>query len=306
MRDIRKPYIKLTDLLSREDYALIQKLQEDCVKKDPVALKLELDYKLGVTYGENTQGMKTINEFMYFDDTRLIGYMGICSFGGEATLEVNGIVHPEYRNQGVFKLLYTLLMDEWRRRPSDCLLLLCDRKSASGQSFIKRTGARYKHSEYEMFLKEERKTSPNREDGIILRKATNSDWREIARQNAIYFGDEEPAESSEKAAILPEEEELRGVAIYLAEKNGEIIGKIHLQLISGVGGIYGLGILPEYRGKGYGRALLLMGVEKLKQGGAKEIMLQVAAENANAISLYSSSGFVETSVMDYFEMRKQA
>ncbi len=91
------------------------------------------------------------------------------------------------------------------------------------------------------------------------------------------------------------------MTIYLAESEEEIIGKVHLQVSSGIGGIYGLGVLPEYRGKGYGRAILLKAVEKLKAVKAEQIMLQVAAENENALSLYKSCGFEEMSVMDYFE-----
>ena len=91
------------------------------------------------------------------------------------------------------------------------------------------------------------------------------------------------------------------MTIYLAESEEEIIGKVHLQVSSGIGGIYGLGVLPENRGKGYGRAILLKAVEKLKAVKAEQIMLQVAAENEKALSLYKSCGFEETSVMDYFE-----
>ena len=92
------------------------------------------------------------------------------------------------------------------------------------------------------------------------------------------------------------------MSIYLVEKDDCIIGKVHLQLINGIGGIYGLGVLPENRGKGFGRAILLNAIEKLKDAKAEKIMLQVAAENATALSLYKSCGFKETSVMDYFEL----
>ena len=51
------------------------------------------------------------------------------------------------------------------------------------------------------------------------------------------------------------------------------IGKVHLQLTGGTGGIYGLGVLPASRGKGFGRAILLKAIEKLKSANAKEIML---------------------------------
>lgn len=315
MKRIDKPWIKLREFLDEEDYKDIHQLQERCVQHDKTALKLELDYKLGVSQG-NGSGVKSINEFMYFDGQQLIGYMGICNFGGP--WEVNGMVDPDYRRQGVFTKLYELVLDEWKRKKSGSMLLLSDRSSEAGQAFIAGTGAQYKHSEYEMFLGEEAPI-PSQEQfaGLTFRKAANTDAKEIARQNAIYFNDETAIESEDEVdslvlpegneeqntMVLPEEEEKRGMTCYLVEKDGEIIGKVNLQLTSKLGAIFGLGVLPEHRRKGYGRALLLMAIEKLKEANAKEIMLQVAAENANALNLYKSCGFVETSTMDYFEIK---
>jgi len=135
-------------------------------------------------------------------------------------------------------------------------------------------------------------------DDIIFRKATNEDAKEVARQNAIYF----ESDYDETDMIMPEEEEKRGMSIYIVENNDGIIGKVHLQLINGVGGIFGLGVLPEHRSKGYGRKILLKAIEALEAMKAESIMLQVEAQNSNALNLYKSCGFVETSTMDYYEL----
>ncbi|MFT9597228.1 GNAT family N-acetyltransferase [Mesobacillus sp.] len=302
MQKIHKPWIKLMEYIDAGEYEAINGLQDRCNRVDQTALKLELDYKLGVS-DDSGNGVQDINEFMYFDGEELIGYMGICSFGGP--WEVNGMVHPDYRRQGVFTRLFELVMSEWKRRDSGSMLLLSDRNSESGQKFIEEVGAQYKHSEYEMFLKKDAPVAtPDQLTGIVFRKATNADAYEIARQNAIYFndgGNEE--EISADDMPLPEVEEKRGMTSYLVEKEGQIIGKVNLQLTSKLGAIFGLGVLPEHRRKGYGRALLLLAIEKLKEANAQEIMLQVAAENSNALNLYKSCGFEETSTMDYFELK---
>lgn len=307
MKTIRNPWLKLREGIYQEDYDLINRLQERCIREDQTTLKLELDYKLGVYSGTDCAGIRQINEFMYFDGHELIGYMGICEFGGADTpLEVNGMVHPEYRRQGVFGTLSRLVMAEWRCKSHKSMLLLSDRKSEAGQAFIQGTGARYHHSEHEMYLRVNRPEIHNDLESIIFRKATNADAREIHRQNAIYFGDKlEEEETSDlmEGMIQPEEEEKRGMTIYLAEVDQQVIGKVHIQLSPGIGGIYGLGVLPEYRGKGYGRATLLKAIDKLKEANAGDIMLQVAVENANALRLYQSCGFVEISTMDYYELK---
>jgi ribosomal protein S18 acetylase RimI-like enzyme len=318
MKTIQKPWIKLKETIDHEDYDLINKLQEQCTYEDKTVLKLELDYKRGLAL-ENGKisSVKNVNEFMFLDGEEMIGYIGICSIrcvGAGAPLEVNGMVRPEYRRQGIFTKLSELAMAEWKQRNSGSMLLLSDRKSNSGQNFIKGIGAQYKHSEYEMYLREVNLQSFQRQlCGVTFRKATNADAREIARQNEIYFNNESqdvaniPDDNEmvilTEGMILPEEEEKRGITTYLAEKDQHIIGKVRLELNSRIGGIYGLGVLPEHRGQGGGRAILMMAIEKLKEMNVSEIMLQVATENANALNLYKSCGFMETSIMDYYEMK---
>lgn len=321
MKVIQSPWIKLREDLNREDYDQINELQYRCTTFDSVALKLELDYKLSAAEQSSRQpNMKEINEFMYFDDKQLIGYIGICGFGGIGhPIEITGMVDPDYRRQGVFTSLHELVLAECRRRKTDSILLLCDKASEAGQGFLKTTGAVYKNSEYEMYLNE------NYQDpeeslfcGVSLQKAKNSDAYEVMRQNAIYFGDPIPVkeddkdgqeedylkqESNSEEAILPEEEEKRGMTIYLAKQGDVTIGKVHLENNSEVRGIYGLGVLPEFRGNGLGRALLLRAVEQLRQEHKGKIMLQVATKNATALNLYLSCGFYETSTMDYYELK---
>lgn len=291
-------WIKLKEYLDPEDCERINHLQEQCVQKDGITLKLELEYKLGAAAeSAGTVSLKQINEFMYFAGQELVGYLGISQFGGQGSpMEVTGMVHPDFRRQGIFTQLYSLVAAERKRRNAASLLMLCDKASSPGQSFIAKIGAVYQHSEYEMVLRE---GTGNRQreqgGGLTFRKANNADAGEIARQNAIYFGDSGDA-------VLPGEEEKRGMIIYLAEKAGVAVGKFHLQLSSGsgAGGIFGLGVLPEHQGQGFGRALLLQAVAKLQEAKRNDIFLQVAAENARALQLYKSCGFQETSVMDYF------
>jgi ribosomal protein S18 acetylase RimI-like enzyme len=294
MDQIKNPRIKLASQLNYREYEDIKSLREYCVKNDNITLKLELDYK----FIDKSENLNKINEFMFYDDGTLIGYIGICQFSGE-TLEVNGMVHPEYRRMGVFSRLFSLVKEEWDKRSSRDMYLLSDQKSLPGLEFIKRTGAYYDNSEYEMFLKGDPINSSDLNE-LRLRKATNKDVNEIAIQNAIYF-DVDPEKVD---LLLPEEEANRGVDIYIAEFEHAVIGKVHLEVSDGIGGIYGLGVLPEYRNRGYGREILIKSVELLKAKQLNEIMLQVAVKNKNALRLYKSCGFEVTSTMDYYRLSK--
>lgn len=304
---VKEFWIKLKGYLNREDCGAIAELQAECVREDGISLKLELDYKLeDAANAQSGNGIGGINEFMAYDGNQLIGYLGICSFGDSSQpLELTGMVRPGYRRGGVFTALHTLAMAECGRRQPRGALGLCDRNSSSGQEFLKRINADYLYSEFEMVLRDEQREIQGEQlCGITFRKAVNADAREIARQNRIYFGHTESESEGGTLAgtLLPEEEEMRGMTIHLAEKNGRVIGKANASLINGHGGIYGLGVLPEYRGKGYGRAILLGSIAKLRDAHAEEIILQVAANNETALKLYQSCGFQETSVMDYCKL----
>ena len=309
MHAITDPWMKLKRYLNQADCDAIRTLYTQCVQSDSIELKLELEYKLSHAYNSTNQAELTeLNEFMCWDADRLIGYIGICGFGGgSAPLEITGMVHPDYRRQGVFTQLHRLVMAECERRKAHTFLGLCDDRAVPGKEFLKKIGARYRESEFEMYLYGDPKYAgddPLR--GIRFQKATNADAGEVDRQNRIYFN-KEYALSEEGApdepALLPEEEEKRGMTIWLAFQGERIVGKVNLVSGGETGAIYGLGVLPEYRGKGYGRAILLGAVQMLRAARAQRVLLQVAAKNDTALSLYQSCGFQVTSVMNYYAIR---
>ena len=60
-----------------------------------------------------------------------------------------------------------------------------------------------------------------------------------------------------------------------------------------IGEIYIMGVSPQFRGRGVGRAVTLAGLRYLRYQGIFSAMLYVDSSNTDAISLYSSLGFTE-------------
>ena len=58
-----------------------------------------------------------------------------------------------------------------------------------------------------------------------------------------------------------------------------------------VGAIQNVGVVPEHRGSGLGRALVLRSLIGFRDAGLKRVYLEVTADNANAVDLYRSVGF---------------
>lgn len=82
---------------------------------------------------------------------------------------------------------------------------------------------------------------------------------------------------------------------YLFRKNGRILGFLNLILpVNKTPEIRTLGVLPEARGKGIGKNLILRSLADLANGGHLQCTLTVAVQNQNALHLYRSLGFEQT------------
>lgn len=58
-----------------------------------------------------------------------------------------------------------------------------------------------------------------------------------------------------------------------------------------LGAVQNVGIVPEHRGRGLGRALVLKSLAGFRKAGARRVYLEVTAENIAAVQLYHSLGF---------------
>ena len=62
-------------------------------------------------------------------------------------------------------------------------------------------------------------------------------------------------------------------------------------------GTLGMGLLPEWRGRGVGRRLLEATLAQAQRSGFKPIELDVHADNPRAIALYEKTGFVREGIV---------
>jgi hypothetical protein len=63
---------------------------------------------------------------------------------------------------------------------------------------------------------------------------------------------------------------------------------------SGMGAIQNLGIVPEFRGRGIGTALMERALAGFQRAGLRRAFLEVTAQNSSAVCLYKRLGFSRT------------
>ncbi|MCM8710660.1 GNAT family N-acetyltransferase [Clostridium sp. SYSU_GA19001] len=80
-------------------------------------------------------------------------------------------------------------------------------------------------------------------------------------------------------------------AIFI-KKDNQYIGYGQIIINGQIPTIVNLGILKEFRGKGYGKALMNYLFKLLNDYGFKEVNLKVSADNYIALNLYKSLGFI--------------
>lgn len=108
----------------------------------------------------------------------------------------------------------------------------------------------------------------------------------------ITFTAEQEANYLQAKADSPNEVELA------AEVDGKIVGQAGIEALGKTDKVrhradFGISIDKEYWGLGMGRALTRACIELAKEAGYAQLELQAVADNAAALALYASEGFVE-------------
>ncbi len=82
------------------------------------------------------------------------------------------------------------------------------------------------------------------------------------------------------------------------DADGRMLGFHWMKLEPGSdeGEVYVLGVAPDAAGRGLGRLLLTAGLERMRERGRTRASLYVEGDNAPALALYRSAGFVDDAV----------
>ncbi len=275
--------------LAQEELAEIEDLATICEAYEQLHMKLNWDTL-------RSRPKDQTNDFLYYENGVLVGFLAFFSFN-PIEGEVSGMVHPEHRRKGIFTQLFTAVREECQSRSIPTLLLIVEHDSQTGQGFAASLQPGYQHSEYKMELAEV-KTLPELDARLHFRLAQPADAPILAHITAISFDMPEPDVtwySQEKI------DDVRS-KVFIASLDETPIGKLDVSLNAHEAYIMGFGVLPPYRGRGYGRQILAQTIREILAHGQNRIVLEVATDNRNALILYQSCGFREISSYDYYSL----
>ncbi|WNR44377.1 GNAT family N-acetyltransferase [Paenibacillus roseipurpureus] len=278
--------------LSPSELEEVRALWEACNEHDGIEIKLNWS-----TLSSRPAGVT--NDFVYVENNEMIGFLAIYSFLS-TEVEISGMVHPKARRRGVFKQLVQAAMEECRRRGVTKLIFINERGSLSGKGFLTALGANFSFSEYVMVLDKQVTPPDAAQASLCIRKADAADTELLVRLNMSGF-DMPESDTREYVKQTIDGEKERTWIAELGD-NHEPIGKLGAMVEPGTSGfIYGFCVLPEFRGKGYGRQILSQTISELKQHDrAESIKLEVSVENEKALGLYESCGFAMRNAQDYY------
>ena len=271
--------------LDADDVAQIKHLEEVCNRAEGIGIK----FNWGMM--QERDGAY-VSDFCYYRDGQLVGYAPLDSFGGP--FEVTAAVLPAYRRQGIFRALFEAARQEAQHCKATELLLVSYPASAIGKAAVESLGLPYRFSEYRMEA-EATSIPPLSANRIGLEAVSAANVGELSRLLALSFAS---SRWNDPASLLKELERA-DKRYFLARLDGEIIGQIGVIAEIGVIYIRAVGIIPEQRGRGHGRQLLAATVQKMLAEGYTRFELDVATNNPQALSLYQSCGFRDTTVYDY-------
>jgi ribosomal protein S18 acetylase RimI-like enzyme len=275
--------------LTNDEIAAIAQLASICDAHDQATMRVNWDSLA------NRSGAAP-NDFLYYQDGMLVGMLSLYAFGrGEA--EASGMVHPNYRRRGIFRALVDAGIAELRRQGIPKLLFFSDHASRSGIAALHALGAQFEHAEYKMEL-DELHLPARFDEQLRVEQAGRAEAADIARITTSAFGG---SEEDGRAYVLGNmgSDTHR---YYLARLGETPIGALTLIVGGGEAGIYGFAVLPEYRGRGYGRQILARAIEQALETKPEKVILEVAPENDRALGLYLSVGFRETNRYDYYTL----
>jgi ribosomal protein S18 acetylase RimI-like enzyme len=281
--------IKVLSKINEEAAKQIREVENICKAHDKTNGNISLDSSLNF-YPE----MKSI--FLFYEDDKLISLLSIF-MPTEKEAEISAYTLPEHRRKGFFKKLLNKAIEELKKYKLTDLLFVCEPQSKDGREAIKKLDAELCFTEY--FLRYRGSLmdlEKQQQSRIRLQMAVLKDLEAIAIMSQQIFNDNYEGSKSMAAKSFEADNRTQ----YIAVLDDKPVGVGAVSFENDEASIFGLGILPQYQGNGFGKEFFNLILLELKRKGLQNISIEVDSANKNALNLYVKSGFAVETSYDYY------
>jgi len=254
------------------------------------------------------------NVFIVEKYGKIIAFVGLTPETGIRRVLLDGLVHPRFRRKGVATALFYRAMQRAQDLGAKVMHIRIPEANAAARSLASNLGFKFVRYFLELKLDFYNTHLPDVKRGpFVIRKLRRGEEDLLTGiQNRCFAGSwgfnpnttEEIVHRvnlshSSSAAVIIACDGSKPVGYCWTRMNTE-----ENRLIGETGGqIHMMGVDPDYRKKGIGKALLLNGLKYLKGKGVDVVELTVDSENKAGCSLYTSFGFELDSKTEWYEKR---
>jgi len=274
--------------LAAGELADVRELAQICERHDQIDLRLN--------WSVLAEGAaEPPHSLLSYRDGTLIGFLTIEGLGDDEA-EATGMVHPDWRRQGVFRELIEAARATCRDAGTPTLLFYVDSRSAAAP-LVAAIGATRALSEAKMRLTNPAGVAAT-PTTLDVRRATADDLPSIAAILADDWADEIHVIQ----VVVGRNMAKPTYRYYIATLAGDPVGTLNVQTYDGDPYIYGFVVRPQYRGRGLGREILAHTLRDLAGDGGQPVYLEVEPDNTPAVRLYRSLGFETLATFDYYRL----
>ncbi len=234
------------------------------------------------------------NQFLYYENGTLAGILTLPS---SRHIEMLGMVHPDYRRRGIGRTLLEAGKAECQRRGVPDFLLICEDPSPAGKAFAEAMQGTYRFAEHRMKWHATAFTaSLQHTEKITLARVDAADREMLIHLESAAFGDQEELCREWITRWFTEPNQ----RFYIGKWGEQAVGLIRVAFDKDAVDLCTFGVLPEHRGRGFGRQILEQVIQDVLPEG-KTIYIEVETKNDTALSLYLSCGFQSVATFRYYE-----
>lgn|GEM_PF-310888 len=222
----------------------------------------------------------------------VVGIMSAVDVIGVHSYEWFGLVHPDFRRQGLGEAMIGELQRNLKVRGAESELALNIKESEEGRSFLQQAGYVWNFSEATLKAMGNG-MNDNREVVVV---PLTIEREELTKLLMNAFGDTE----DEVHTLLDFNSINPARQVYIAKRQGEIVGTVTAVESGKKLWVTALATDPAYQGQGIATALLAFVQAEGERRASESVMLEVEIDNDKALSVYEKAGFKPILQVDYY------